>query len=99
MTLLFFYNSVTVSDYDCTILREYYSGSNNEKNCVNRLVICPKWDVRDRGTHALKPKSLRFLAAPKPPGKTIAATSEEALRVAIDWTASLAILRYNSEVS
>ena len=40
----------------------------------------------------MNPKLLRFLAAPKPPGKTTAATSDEALRVVIGWTASLAIL-------
>ena len=48
--------------------------------------------------YALNPKSLRFLAAPKPPGKTTAATSDEALRVAIDWTASLAILGWHRGV-
>ena len=46
----------------------------------------------DLAAHTMNPKLLRFLAAPKPPGKTIAATSEEALRVVIGWTASLAIL-------
>ena len=40
----------------------------------------------------LSAKSLRFFAAPKPPGKTIASTSESALRLLSRSTGPLAIL-------